>query len=197
MLFRSDKAVEVKRWFDEHGFRRWSIAGIGPLHAEEPHETTASESACVYGFQADPVDVMRGGAVVYGSLIARDPNDVTRELWTVTTYWRRAIRSPGEPSEIPCGSDSRPATAPTTDTISASSSDGASVGTAGLEAGTAHRPRMEPDARPYAVGSTNRNPWPPGAPLSHSYETGYRHGQEDLRAEKALLVHEALSGEEP
>lgn len=61
-------------------------------------ETTASESACVYGFQADPVDVMRGGAVVYGSLTARDPNDVARELWTVTTYWRRTIRSPEEPT---------------------------------------------------------------------------------------------------
>lgn len=27
-----DKAVEVRRWFDEHGFRNWSAAGIGPRH---------------------------------------------------------------------------------------------------------------------------------------------------------------------
>lgn len=40
-----------------------------------------------------------------------------------------------------CGSDSRPAAAHTADTNSASSSDGASVGTASLEAGTSHRPR--------------------------------------------------------
>lgn len=68
-----NKAVEVRRWFDERGLTRWSIAGIGPLHAEEPPE------------------------------------------------------------------------------------------------------------RPYAVGPTNRNPWPPGTPLSHAYETRYRHGSEDAR----------------
>jgi hypothetical protein len=45
-----------------------------------------------------------------------------------------------------------------------------------------------PEARadlPYAVGPTNRNPWPPGTPLSTAYGTGYRHGQEDGHALKA------------
>lgn len=67
------------------------------LQAIQPVETKAGRSAFVHGFQADPVDVMRNGAVVYGSLTARDPNDVTRELWTVTSYWRRASRLPEEP----------------------------------------------------------------------------------------------------
>lgn len=52
--------------------------------------------------------------------------------------------------------------------------------------GIGPRPPQETLERPYAVGLTNRNPWPPGTPLSHSYETGYSHGSEDAKsAEKA------------
>ena len=55
------------------------------------------------------------------------------------------------------------------------------------------RSSEEPRELPYAVGPMNRNPWPPGAPLSGAYETGYTHGSEDARAaEKASETPEQI-----
>jgi hypothetical protein len=113
----------------------------------QPVETSRDEArdAARYRFLRQP-----GNAIVY----AKDRNawgqnasghvryDTAEQLDAAVD----AARGAEEPSGIPCGSDSRPVTAHTADTNSASSSDGASVGKAGLEAGTAHRPRMEPKA---------------------------------------------------
>ena len=46
----------------------------------------------------------------------------------------------------------------------------------------------ETSALPYAVGPTNRNPWPPSTPLSTAYETGYRHGQGNAQQLKAASI---------
>lgn len=59
-----------------------------------------------------------------------------------------------------------------------------------------HNPRFaqETSERPYAVGPTNRNPWPPFTPLSTAYETGYSHGSEDAPCAhcEAPDLHEPL-----
>lgn len=38
-----DKAIEVRRWFDERGHKHWSIAGIGPMGAVETIENVVRD----------------------------------------------------------------------------------------------------------------------------------------------------------
>lgn len=93
-------------------------------------------------------------------------------------------------TRIPCGSEcwphSRPVAAHTTDTISASSSDGASVGIASLEAGTSHRPRFS-DETPENLARRFHEAYERLAP-SFGYETRQETRQFDPTSKNGRLM---------
>jgi len=85
-------------------FARAELKKLPSAVETEPNPVVCNNhdrSGTAYGYQPDPTDVVTRGAVVYGSLTARDPNDLTRELWTMTKYWRlapSAEKASGQPT---------------------------------------------------------------------------------------------------